>query len=288
MGARWQAPVSSDSELLGTPEQDQQELPYDTLWPASVVVIRAPGKNAPFEARELSSGRVLGRWTGDNAFSVIGNLVVRADDHGDMRARDEIAARDVWTRKASDGLNPVRGTSRHLKSIAMPDGGVILVSRYETLPYVSIGDTLHALKPRTGKVTDHPLNLSTSAISISSTEGPAVTAKSATAGVPPLLPGLRAFNDADEDELWIDGHLYKPVDHRGSTIPLTSAQTAWTSDLHAWGLGTRRGVQVYDRRTGRRVVRFIADQARASAIGEAIVLSEADPENPHQYVVSAG
>lgn len=285
---RWQAPVSSDSELLGTPEQDQQELPYDALWPASVVVIRAPGKNAPFEARELSSGRVLERWTGDDAVSVIGHLVVRADDDGNIRARDEIAGRDVWTRKASDGLNPVRGPSTHHKSIAMPDGGMILVSRYETLPYVSIGDTLHALDPRTGKVTDHPLDLSANAISISSTDGPAVTEQSATAGVAPLLPGLRAFTDADEDELWIDGHVYKPEDHSGSTIPLTAAQTAWTSDLHVWGLGTRRGVQVYDRRTGKRVVRFIADQARVRAIGEAIVLSEGDPETPHQYVVSAG
>ena len=275
-GRRRSPAAASCSASRSNPTQNP---PYDALWPASFVIVRSPGNH--FAARALADGRVLERWSGrSEAASVIGNLLLRADDAGNLRATDVTSGRTVWTRKADDHLNPVRGPATSARTIALPDGGMILVARYSWMPDISIGDDLHLLDPRTGKVTDYPVNPPYPNVTVNSTDGPAVTAESASHGVTPLPPLLIAFNGEEGgNQILLDGHRFHPKHFTALDGPLTSTQAAWKSDVYQWGLGTRRAEQVYDRKSGKRLVRVIADKAGAIDFGERIVISAGGSES---------
>jgi len=72
---------------------------------------------------------------------------------------------------------------------------------------LDIGDTLRVLDPRTGKVTEHPLDvLGAGGAVVVPTDGPPVTAETATEGAAPRVPVIAAYLD---DEVLADGRRYK-------------------------------------------------------------------------------
>ena len=56
---RWQAPVSSGGEYLGSPDNGDPPNRGGELWPASYVLIRTPGRTSRYTVRELATGRVV-------------------------------------------------------------------------------------------------------------------------------------------------------------------------------------------------------------------------------------
>jgi outer membrane protein assembly factor BamB len=276
----WRAPVVLDGAFLGAPGGGEQLDDREKLWPASVVIARVPPEGVRYEARSLESGRVVARGSTEReTLGVIGNLFLRATDAGVVSATDVESGREVWTSQAS----PVRAESVRSQWLGMPDGGLVLFSQPQPLPLLSLGTTLRLLDPRTGKVTEHPIDLPPGPVELFATDGPDITAKSATAGVTPLVPVLRS-----DDALQVDGRRYDADDLNSFSISVTATQVAWKSALPSFGSGDRDGISVYDRRTGERLVHYVADEVRVRAVGERLVIGNGNGDEgaDQEYVVA--
>jgi hypothetical protein len=283
---RWSAPVVIGGAFLGSPGGGEQLQDRERLWPARAVIVRIPPKGVRYEVRELSSGRVITRGsTEDESLGVIGNRFLRVTDDGVVSATDISSSLEVWTR-AADGLIPARAESVQSQWLGIPDGGLILVPRVESLPTVSIGDTLRLLDPRTGKATEHPIDLPSGPREVFPGPPPDVTAETANedAGVAPRVPVLQAVTTGDAP-LFIDGRRYDVGDIDFRSIDVTSRQVAWERPMKSFGRGERDGIEVIDRRTGKRLVRYIGDEVRVRSVGERLVIGDGDAEEDQEYVV---
>jgi hypothetical protein len=279
---RWRAPVILDGAFLGAPGGGEQLDDRARLWPASVAIVRVPPKGDRYEVRSLQSGRIVARGSTEHeTLGVIGNRFVRATEAGVVSAVDVASGRELWTQRGT----PVRAESVRSHWLGMPDGGLVLSSQSLPLPDLSLGTTLRLLDPRTGKVTEHPVDLPPGPVEVLATGGPDVTAETSTGGVTPRVPALRS-----DDALQVDGRRYDADDLNPFSISVTPTQVAWKSALGSYGSGDRDGISVYDRRTGKRLVRYVADEVRVRQVGERLVIGDGDGEDgeDHEYVVDAG
>ena len=109
--------------------------------------------------------------------------------------------------------------------LGLPDGGLILVQRLASLPTISVRGTLRQLDPRTGKLTEHPVDLPSPVVEVFPT-APDVTAETATTGFAPRVPVLQAVT-TDDTPLLIDGRRYDVGDVDYRSIDVTATQVAW-------------------------------------------------------------
>ena len=142
------------------------------------------------------------------------------------------------------------------------------------MPDLDAGDPLHILDPRSGQVTDHP-------VGVSGHVG-LIPTGTATPGV----PLVRRSGDCDDnDQLVVDGRHYAREGIDPGEIAATTTQAAFKSTLSVYGLGKRRGIEVYDRRGGR-VERFVAADSYVWSAGDRLVISTGQDDDARSYVVS--
>jgi outer membrane protein assembly factor BamB len=270
---RWQAPMTADSPWLGSPPIPQAFDTDRSLWPASAVVLRTGPEDDPrYEVRQLATGKVVARGPArDAALGVIGNLFLRQSEQRDMTAVDITTGHDVWTRPA-DELFAARAPDRSLDWLAFPDGAVLLSSALRDLDDFAIGDHLHVLDPRTGRLTEQPTHLlGASGTVVVPADGPAVTEAAATAGLAPRTP---VIEDWIGNHVIADGHTFKaPLDRRDSAA--TTTQVGWQQLLPQLAGKDRLGIVVRDRRTGKRVARYARqgdNEIYAHSEGERLVI----------------
>jgi hypothetical protein len=152
-----------------------------------------------------------------------------------------------------------------------PEGERYEVRRLDTedLP---ISDRLRLLDPRTGKLTEHAVGkLYSNNSRAVPADGPEITAVTATAGVTPRVPVL--WSQFDE-KVSVSGRILRTgrVGTRG--VAATATQVGWERDVHVFAGGDRDGVEVHDRRTGKRLVRFAAEKrAYLHSEGERLVIT---------------
>ena len=265
---RWKAPVDGSPPWLGSPPIAQALQTDRALWPASAVIVASGDR---YEVRQLATGKVVARGTAeDDGLGVIGNLFLRETEKGVLSAIDVTTGREVWTRPA-DGLKAARAPDGSLDWLGIPDGGLILTRGLSDMDRLNLGDTLRVLDPRTGKLTERPTHvLGASSATVVPTDGPAVTAASATASVAPRVPVVNAYLD---DRVLADGRVYRArLEKRG--IGATPTQVGWGQSVHAFADGDRRGAVVRDRRSGRELVRYVgeSDNVFVRSEGERLVI----------------
>jgi hypothetical protein len=149
------------------------------------------------------------------------------------------------------------------------------------MPDLEPGDPLRILDPRTGKVTEHPVGVS------------GYVGVFATGTATPGVPVLRKFGDTNpeddtvKDQLVVDGRHYMRERLDPFEIAATTTQAAFKSTLSVYGLGKRRGIEVYDRRGGR-VARLVAANAHVRSAGERLVISVGENEDDRRSYVVRG
>ncbi len=265
---RWKAPVSGTGEFLGVPLPTRQLADDIPLWPASFVVLRDDDR---FEARDLATGRVVAR--GDEKTGLIGSVLVRADDEGAVSATDLQSGRELWR---NERLDLTQTPMLSARSLAMPGGA--LLAEGDWLESVMVGDTLEQVDPRTGKVTERPIDLPPDIVDIASSDRPDAP--------PAILWNDYEGEDTDDSEVLVDGRHY--LRQRVDEIALTPAQAGWESTQAPWGHGTHRVVEVYDRRSGKRLVRYVGANTTVSSAGERLVVAEGEDRDHRTVHVVAG
>ena len=269
---RWRAPVDYDP-WLGSPPIAQSLGADRSLWPASAVIVRTPPEGKRYEVRRLDTGKVLARGDAeDEALAVIGNLFLREDKGRVLSATDISSGEQIWKRAAVDRLQASRTPDRSLEWLGLPDGGLILAWGLTDTERLPITDKLRVLDPRTGKLTEHAIGkLYSNDSRAVPADGPEITAETATAGVAPRVPVLWSQFD---DKVSVGGRILRTgrVGTRG--VAATATQVGWERDVHVFAGGDRNGVEVHDRRTGRRLVRFAAEKrAYLHSEGERLVIT---------------
>ena len=269
---RWHAPTAR-APWLGSPPIAQSLGADRSLWPASAVILRTPPEGKRYEVRRLDTGKVLARGDAEHeAVTVIGNLFVREDGDGVLSATDITSGEQIWKRVAADRLQASRTPDGSLEWLGLPDGGLILTSGLSNTEDLPVSDLLRVLDPRTGKLTEHPVgDLMSNSVRAVPADGPEITAETATAGVAPRVPVLWS---PFHKKVSAGGRILRTglVGIRG--VEATATQVGWDRDVHAFASGDRNGAVVYDRRTGRRLVRYAAKKgAFLRSEGERLVIA---------------
>ena len=270
---RWRAPVEHDP-WLGAPPIAQSLDTDRSLWPASAVILRTPPEGERYEVRRLDTGKVVARGDAEHeALAVIGNLFLRENGDGVLSATDVTSGEQVWKRGYVDRLRASRTPDGSLEWLGLPDGGLILTSGVTNTEDLPISDRLRLLDPRTGKLTEHPVgDLMSNSVHAVPADGPEITAETATAGVAPRVPVL-----------W--SPFYKKVSAGGRILrtgsvgirglAATATQVGWDRDVHAFASGDHNGAVVYDRRTGKRLVRHFGEKGvYLRSEGERLVITD--------------
>ena len=278
----WRAPVSGAGEFLGVPFSDDNQTDDRPLWPATFVVIPGkPGDERGYVARDLATGRVLAHGSHrSESTGMLGDVLVRATYEGVVTATDVRSGRELFKRPA-DGLQPARSALVSTGTVAMPEGSLLLGPDDYSIDSVKLGDALRLLDPRTGKVTVRRTGLPPDIVTVYATDRPA------PAGAKLRSPAIlwNDYNDSagDESEVVADGRSYPRL--RVRSIALTAAQLGFESTQHPWGSGERRVIEVYDRASGERRVRFVGDDIAVNAVGDRLVVGEGDREDPVVHVI---
>jgi len=84
----------------------------------------------------------------------------------------------------------------------------------------------------------------------------------------------------------VDGRHYRRERLSPFEIAATPTQAAFKRTLAVYGLGTRRGIEVYGRRGGRRVARLVAADAHVYSAGDRLVITVGEDDDRRSYVVS--
>jgi hypothetical protein len=277
---RWSAPADFDNSFLGAPRLVRDSSVTPPLWPAGFVIVHTPPRSKRYEARDLRTGRLLASGNAQRAVTAsIGNVFVR-DDGTTLTAIDIHSGRELWRRPTEDG-KPVRSVDPGARMMAVIDGGLLLSGDTTPMPDLEPGDPLRILDPRTGKVTKHPVGVS------------GYVGVFATGTATPGVPVLRKFGDTNpeddtvKDQLVVDGRHYMRERLDPFEIAATTTQAAFKSTLSVYGLGKRRGIEVYDRRGGR-VARLVAANAHVRSVGERLVISVGENEDDRRSYVVRG
>jgi hypothetical protein len=171
---------------------------------------------------------------------------------------------------------PVRTVDYSSQMLAVIDGGLLLVREPSKMPDLEPGDPLRILDPRTGKVTEHPVGVS------------GYVSVVATGTATPGVPLVRRFGDLDEsgekDQVVVDGRHFARERIDPYEVAATTTQAAFKSTLSVYGLGQRRGIEVYDRRGGR-VERLVVADAHVRSAGDRLVISVGENDDARFYVV---
>jgi hypothetical protein len=175
-----------------------------------------------------------------------------------LTATDVTSGELVWRRGATDRLRAARTPDGSLRWLGMPDGGLILTSGLTNTEDLPITDTLRVLDPRTGRLTEHAVGKLYSNIAQAvPVDGPEITAETATAGIAPRVPVL--WNPLDH-KVATGGRILRTGIIGPRSVAATATQVGWNQRVHAFASGDHAGAVVYDRRSGRRLVRFAAEK----------------------------
>ena len=105
-----------------------------------------------------------------------------------------------------------------------------------------------------------------------------ITAESVTDGPPVRAPALRS--DGDVSEIYADGRVYRLDDYERNSIGATRTQVGWEASMSRFGGGRHDGVEVRDRRSGERLVRYVGDGGAVvvRSAGERLVIADGQRE----------
>ena len=273
---RWSAPAIS-SEWLGSPPIAQALGADRPLWPASAVILGTGREGERYEVRQLATGEVVARVRArGNSLGVTGNLLLRETEKGVLSATDVTTGNVVWTREL-DGRTVARAPDDSFAWLGIPDGELIMTGAHPDLDSLTLGDELRVIDPRTGKLTEHPTHVrGATGTVVVPTDGPPVTAETATGGATPRVP---VIGDYFDDRVLADGRVYRAeFEKRG--IGATARQVGWGQPVHAFGHGDRAGAVVRDRRSGREIVRYTGEDRYVGvrSEGERLVISDGSRE----------
>ena len=207
-----------------------------------------------------------------------GKLLIRAGQSGPTTATDLATGREAW-RFDEGNLTPMRAGDFVGHTLGMPDGGLLMSVEYQGLPEISVGEEFRVLDPRTGKLDTRPLDLDAGAAELATILHPPLTAQTAAEGFAPRFPALRA--DGDVSEVYADGRVYRLDDYeRNSISAATATQIGWEASMSRFAGGRHNGVEVRDRRTGKRLVRYVGDGGAivVRPMGERLVIGEGQRE----------
>jgi len=276
---RWKAPVAGGGEYLGVPLSDDSQTTDRPLWPASVVVIPRKPDDSRYDVRDLATGRVItSNDHGTDSTAILGDVLVRQTDAGDMTGTDVRSGRVLWTRDKNAGSRAARSPMITSDTLGLPEGTLVLGADGATTESFAIGDALRLLDPRTGKLTEIPVDLPPDVVDLVSSDQPDVSA--------PRTPAIlsRDYEDpSDPSKVIADGHTYARDDVRNAY--LTPTQVAFESDQRPWGTGLSRVIEVFDRKTGERLARFAKDEMSLRPLGGRFVIADGDPDDPAEHVV---
>jgi outer membrane protein assembly factor BamB len=276
---QWSAPVSRAGEFLGVPLPNDQLLDDIPLWPASFVVVPVKGESEAYVARDLATGKVLARGSHETELTgMLDDVLVRATRDGAVWGTDVRSGRELWRRSADEGYQPALSPMLSTRTLAMPEGALVLASGDYTLNSLQLGDALRLLDPRTGKVTEHPVDLPPDVVTL-------YTTGHATLRQPAIL--WQDYEDGtDATDVLLDGRTYRR--DRVRDVPLTATEVGWETTEATWGRGRGRVVEVYDRRSGERVARYSGENTFVSSAGDRLIVAEGgDRDNPHVHVFAA-
>ena len=278
----WEAPVDPGDRYLGSPDVGDPPNRAGGLWPASHVLLRTPGTPARYQVRDVATGRVVLRGGGAReSAAVVGKLLVRAGQQGPTTATDLTTGREAW-RFEEGNLTPMRAARGETATLGMPDGGLLMSTQYQALPEISIGDELRVLDPRTGKLTVETADVDGFEEELAPTLDTPITAESVADGPPVRAPALRS--DGDVSEIYADGRVYRLDDYERNSIGATRTQVGWEASMSRFAGGSHDGVEVRDRRSGKRLVRYVGDGGAVvvRSAGERLVIADGQRE----YVVA--
>lgn len=203
---------------------------------------------------------------------MIAKLFLRERRDGVLTATDVTSGEQIWKRSAADRLRPSRTPEGSLEWLGLPDGGLILTSGLSNTEDLPVSDRLRVLDPRTGKLTEHAVgDLQSTYVQAVPADGPEITAETATAGAAPRVPVLWS---PFYKKVAAGGRILRTgrVGVRG--VAATATQVGWSRDVHAFASGDRNGAVVYDRRSGRRLVRSAGEKhAFLRSEGERLVIA---------------
>ena len=276
---QWTAPTFRAGEFLGVPLPDDSLNDDVPLWPASFVVIPVKPDSSRYEARDLATGKVLARGThGTESTGMLGDVLVRARRDGETWGTDVRTGRELWRRSADEGYQATLTPMVSARTVAMPEGRLLLAAGDYTLDSVQLGEALRLLDPRTGKLTEHPVDLPPDVVDLYATGRPTFRE--------PAILWQDYEEGTDASEVLLDGRTYDR--DRVIEVDLTPAEVGWESTQPTWGRGRGRVVEVYDRRSGERVARYSGENTFVSSAGDRIVIAEGDDrDHPRQHVVAA-
>jgi hypothetical protein len=272
-GVRWRRRTPGlRGPWLGSPPVAQALQLDRPLWPASAVILAMGREGERYEVRLLDSGKLVARGKlRDEALGVAGNLFLR-DAGGELSATEVTTGRAVWTRKA-DGLRAARAPDRSLDWLAMPDGGLLMTQGIRDSEDMPVLDHLRVLDPRSGELTDHRVgDVDSGTASAVPADWPPITAETASKGVAPRVPVL--WNSLD-DRVAADGRVYRTGRLGPRAVAVTTTQIGWDPDVRPFAGDDRNGAEIYDRRTGERIVRFAGEHdVNVRSEGERIIVRD--------------
>jgi hypothetical protein len=134
-------------------------------------------------------------------------------------------------------------------------------------------DHLRVLDPRSGELTDHRVgDVDSGTASAVPADWPPITAETASKGVAPRVPVL--WNSLD-DRVAADGRVYRTGRLGPRAVAVTTTQIGWDPDVRPFAGDDRNGAEIYDRRTGERIVRFAGEHdVNVRSEGERIIVRD--------------
>lgn len=270
----WRAPVSGVANYLGVPLPDegapQRDLPP---WPAGFVLVT---DNQRWEARDLATGRVL--TTGqraDAATALLGDVLVRSAEDGALTATDVRSGEAGWTRPAGDGRASISPVVTQ-RTLAVPEGSLVLSGDGWAIDSVRLGERLRTVDVRTGKLTESRLDTGYGLVDVLAAERPT--------GARPVVLARDYEDDARPSTIVAGRHVFQREDVRD--VQVAPDLIGFEGDGPTWGTGLGRVIEVFDRDSGARRVRFAADDTNVYRYGDALVVSTGADDERVQRVVA--
>ncbi|RKQ91585.1 putative pyrroloquinoline-quinone binding quinoprotein [Solirubrobacter pauli] len=270
----WRADITGTGDYLGVPMPDRGA-PQRALapWRASFVLV---GDDERWQARDLATGRVLETGSHqDGSTAIHGDVLVRSTDDGALRATNVQTGEELWSRPPGDGrasLSPIVSTD----TLALPEGVLVLSGDGYATDSIRLGERLRTLNTLTGEERTAKLDTGHGLVEVLGSERPRAKR--------PVVLARDYEEDGRPSKIAADGRTYAREDVRD--VHVTADRIGFESDGHTWGTGRGRVIEVFDRRSGKRLVRHAAQDADIRTQGDALVISEGSDEELVQRVVS--
>jgi hypothetical protein len=248
----------------------QRDLPP---WTASFVLVT--DEDDRWEARDLATGRVLETGTQrEGETAILGDILVRSDEAGAITATNVQTGATAWSRPAGDG-RPSRSPVEVTDSLAAPEGQLVLSGDGDPIDSVRIGDRLRTLDIRTGKPAEQPVDVEFDLVDVLAPDRPT--------GKQPVVFWFDYEDDTLSSRIFADGRRYDRDATRN--VDLAPGQIGFGHAGSTWGTGLERVYEVFDRASGKRLVRYAGEDVSVYALGDALVLTEGDDDDAPQRVI---